>query len=95
MAAEPLKRPSSNYSRVFTSLTAGLFLVVTGAIGWNVSRMSGLFNGGRWHDGPVWWQIGLGTTLLLLGIHWARRIIDPRTPLSARRPPKWVGRGQA
>jgi hypothetical protein len=95
MAAEPLKRPSSRYSRVFTSLTAGLFLVVTGVIGWNVSHLSGLFRGGRWQEGPVWWQIGLGTALLLFGIHSAQRIMYPRAARPARPQPKWVGRGQA
>jgi len=67
-------RPSSRYARVFTSVAAGLFLVVTGVIGWNVSRLHGMFEGGRWQDGPVGWQIGLGIALLLLGAFWSRRV---------------------
>ena len=95
MPAGPLKRPSSRFSRVFSALAAGIFLLVTGVIGWNVSYLHGMFEGGRWHEGPVWWQIALGTALLLLGIHWVRRITDPRTAVPKRAQPKWVGRGQA
>ncbi len=71
-----LRRPSSEYSRVFTSFAAGLFLVVTGAIGWNVNRLHGMFEGGRWQEGPIWWQIGLGTAFLLLGAYWTRRVVS-------------------
>jgi hypothetical protein len=68
------RRPSNTYSRMFTALAAGGFLVVTGSIGWNVSYLHGFFEGGRWVDGPIWWQIALGVGLLLLGVYWSRRL---------------------
>jgi hypothetical protein len=71
----PSQLPSSVYSRTFTALAVGAFLFVTGSIGWDVSYLHGLFAGGRWVHGPVWWQIGLGAGLLVLGGRWFRRLI--------------------
>ncbi len=61
---------------MFSAFTAGVFLVVTGLIGWNVGRHA-TFTEGRWHDGPLWWQIALGFGFLLLSVYWARRPIEP------------------
>jgi hypothetical protein len=61
---------------MFTAVLVGGFLVVTGAIGWNISYLHGFFQGGKWEDGPIWWQIALGAGALLLGVHWARRLGD-------------------
>ena len=80
------RRPSSEYSRVFTAFTAGTGLLVTGIIGLEVGQMRGLFAGTRWADGPIWWQILSGSVLLLLGIYWARRVGRlPGTPDAAPR----------
>jgi hypothetical protein len=96
-ASRPSRRPSKAYSRMFSALAAGAFLLVTGSIGWNVSHMRGFFEGGRWVDGPIWSQIALGAGLLLLGAYWSRRLGGPgwtltRTPRD--RIIKNVGRGK-
>jgi len=83
---------------MFSALAAGAFLLVTGVIGWNVRYLRGFFEGGRWSDGPVWWQIGLGAGLLLLGAYWLRRLVDPRwtfTGVARSRQVKIVGRGRS
>ena len=63
---------------MFSAFAAGAFLVVTGSIGFDVSYMHGVFKGGRWVDGPVWWQIALGVGLLLFGAYTLRRLGEPR-----------------
>ena len=75
-----MRKPSSEYARVFTSIAVGAFLLVTGMIGWNVSYLRGLFEGGRWDTAPILWQVGMGAALILLGTFWARRVnaADPR-----------------
>jgi hypothetical protein len=62
---------------MFSAFAAGASLVVTGAIGFDVSYMHGFFEGGRWVDGPVWGQIALGIGFLLLGVYWSRRLGEP------------------
>jgi|RhiMetdeSRZDD1v2_1073273.scaffolds.fasta_scaffold05650_10 hypothetical protein len=82
---------------MFSALAGGAFLVVTGSIGWSVSRMHGFFEGGRWAGGPIWTQIVLGLGFLLLGVYWSRHLAEPDSP-SARTPParivKNVGSGK-
>ena len=68
------RRPGWQYQRVFSVGFAGLLFFVSGIIGWDLSHSHGLFRGTKWLDGPVWWQIGLGSGLLLLAIVWARRV---------------------
>jgi hypothetical protein len=63
---------------MFSALAFGGFLLVTGVIGLDVSQLRGLFDGTTWVDGPIWWQIALGFGLILLGVHWFRRIAGPR-----------------
>jgi hypothetical protein len=63
---------------MFSAFAFGGFLFVTGAIGLDVSRLRGLFDSARWVDGPIWWQTALGLALILLGVHWFRRIAGPR-----------------
>ena len=70
--------PSSEYSRMFSAFAFGGFLFVTGAIGLDVSYLRGLFDGTKWVDGPIWWQMGLGFLLILLGVYWFRLIAGPR-----------------
>jgi hypothetical protein len=83
---------------MFSAFAAGAFLLVTGLIGWNVRNMRGLFQGGRWEDGPIGWQIALGVVLLLLGRYWARRLGAAGwtfTQAPRDRTIKYVGRGKA
>lgn len=73
-------RPGFEYQRVFSFGAAGLLLTVAGAIGWDLTYSRGWFQGTKWVDGPVWWQVGLGTGLLLLAVFWARRVPSRPTP---------------
>jgi hypothetical protein len=70
-------RPGWQYQRVFSVGFAGLLFFVSGVIGWDLSHSHGWFRGTKWVDRPVWWQIGLGTGLLLLAVVWARRVPMP------------------
>jgi hypothetical protein len=98
MVGAPLRQPSSAYARVFTAFAAGAFLLVTGVIGLDVSYMRGFFEGTKWVPGPVWWQIALGSGLLLLGVYWSRRLGAPRwtsSPTPPARVIKDVGAGKS
>jgi hypothetical protein len=75
-------RPGYQYQRVLSLGVVGLLLTVAGAIGWDVSQAHGLFQGMKWVDGPVWWQIGLGGTLLASAVFMGRRV-----PANATRTP--------
>ncbi len=68
------RRPGWQYQRVFSVGFGGLFLLLAGLFGWDLRYSHGWFQGTRWVDGPVWWQVALGTGLLLLAGHWARRV---------------------
>ena len=72
-------RPGYQYQRVFSVGAFGLWLTIAGVIGWDVSHVRGFFQGTTWVDGPIWWQLGLGTALLALAVFLARRV-----PTSAR-----------
>jgi hypothetical protein len=76
-------RPGWQYQRVFSVGFAGLLLFVSGIIGWDLRHSHGWFRGTTWVDEPIWWQIALGTGLLLLAMFWARRVPTPSA--SARR----------
>ena len=39
-----------------------------------IGRLEVWFQGTTWVDGPIWWQVGLGTGLVLLAGFWARRV---------------------
>jgi hypothetical protein len=65
---------SSEYQRVFSAGAAGLLFTVAGAIGWDLSRSHGFFQGTRWVDGPIWWELGIGVGLLTLAVFWAKRV---------------------
>jgi hypothetical protein len=78
-----LARPGYVYQRVFSATAAGLLFFVGGLIGWDLSDSHGWFQGTKWVDGPVWWEVGVGLGLLLLGGFWARRI-PLRPPQSQR-----------
>jgi hypothetical protein len=75
------RRPSPEYSRMFTAFAVGGYLLVTGAIGFDVSHLHGWFRGGSWVDGRVWWQIALGCVLLLVGMFLSRRLAGGRVTI--------------
>ena len=63
----------------FHALLAGLYFSVTGAIGWQVSGHNPLFIGGRWIDGPVWSQLGVGLACFgFAAFAHNRAVRDPR-----------------
>ena len=70
----------SPYHQVFSSGAAGLLFFVAGLIGWDLKYSRGWFEGTRWVDAPIWWEIALGTALLLLAGFLARRV--PARPTS-------------
>jgi hypothetical protein len=71
------------YQRVISAAVFGLAVLVAGFAGLDIGRLHGWFQGARWMDGPVWWEIGLGAALLTLAVHWARHA---RPSAVARRP---------
>ena len=73
-------RPGAEYQRVFSVGAMGILLTVAGVIGWDLKYVRGWFQGTKWVDGPIWWQIGLGAVLLALASFWARRIPSRLTP---------------
>jgi hypothetical protein len=79
------RRPNYQYQRVFSVAAFGLWLTVAGAIGWDLRDVHGFFQGTRWVDGPIWWQIGLGVPLLALAVVLARRVPHP-APTPIERP---------
>ena len=66
--------PRHQYQRVFSATAAGLLFLVAGLIGWDLKYSHGWFEGTKWVGHPIWWQVGLGTALLLLATFWARRL---------------------
>jgi hypothetical protein len=66
-------RPGRQYHGVFSLGLIGVLYLVSGLVGLDLSRLRGVFAGSRWVAGPVWWQIGLGTSLLLIAGILARR----------------------
>ena len=71
-------QPSYQYHRVFSLGAFGLWLTVAGAIGWDVRHVRGFFQGTKWVDPPIWWQLALGVALLVVAAWLARRV--PYTP---------------
>ena len=67
-------RPGWQYQRVFSVGFAGLLFLIAGLVGWDLQYSHGWFQGTTWVDGPIWWQVGLGTGLVLLAGFWARRV---------------------
>ena len=58
-------RRRNSFFAFFTLTLAGLFLSITGAIGWEPIKRDGPFLIGRWVDGPLWSQIGVGVACLI------------------------------
>jgi hypothetical protein len=66
--------PGWQYRRVFSAGFGGLLFFVAGLIGWDLSHSHGWFEGTKWTDAPIWWQVALGAALLFLAAYWARRV---------------------
>jgi hypothetical protein len=78
MNSKWMARPGG-YQRLFSVTAAGLLFFVAGLIGWDLSYSHGWFQGTKWVDGPVWWEVGLGLGLLLLAGFWVRgRLRSPQ-----------------
>lgn len=67
-------RPGYRYQRIITLGVFGLWLTIAGAIGWDVSRVHGFFQGTTWVDSPIWWELGVGLALLGVAVVLARRV---------------------
>jgi multisubunit Na+/H+ antiporter MnhB subunit len=67
-------QPGWQYQRVLSCGFAGLLFFVSGLIGWDLRYSRGWFQGTKWVDGPIWFQVGLGAGLLALATYWARRV---------------------
>src|SRR5262245_33321450 len=74
--------PGYQYQRVISLGFVGLWFASAGAIGWDLSHVHNFFQGTKWVDGPIWWQIGLGGALLASAVFLARRV-----PADASRSP--------
>ena len=66
--------PGWQYHRVFSVGFGGLLFFVAGLIGWDLSHSHGWFQGTKWVEAPIWWQVAFGTVLLLFAGYWARRV---------------------
>jgi hypothetical protein len=73
-------RPRPEYQRVFSAAAGGLLLLIAGLIGWDLRYSRGWFQGTKWVDGPVWWQVAAGIGLLIVAGLLARRVPPPTSP---------------
>ena len=83
---------------MFSSFTAGAFLLTAGLIGFDVRYMRGWFRGGRWVEPPVWWQLAAGVVLLWVAVYTYRGLRSGwvrAAPAPLRMPTKSAGRGRS
>jgi hypothetical protein len=73
-------RPGWQYQRVFSTGFAGLLFFIAGLSGWDLKYSHGWLQGTNWVDVPIWWEVILGSGLLMLAVFWARRV--PARPSS-------------
>jgi hypothetical protein len=79
-------KPGAHYQRAIGAAATGLFALISGLVGWDISHSHGFFAGTRWVEGPIWWQVGLGLGLLLVAGFLARRVpLRPEHPHPAHR----------
>jgi hypothetical protein len=67
-------QPGYQYQRVISVGFFGLWLTSAGVIGWDLSHVHNFFQGTKWVDGPIWWQIGVGIALLAFAAFLAWRM---------------------
>jgi hypothetical protein len=72
-------RSGWQYQRVISCGVAGLLFFVSGLIGWDLRYSHGWFQGTKWMDGPVWFEVGIGAGLLALATFWSRRVPSSAT----------------
>ena len=81
--AGALAEQQARYLAWLTVLVAILlWLTVAGAIGWDVRHVRGFFQGTKWVDPPIWWQLAFGVALLAVAAFLARRVPYPPRPHS-------------
>jgi len=59
---------------LITAAVFGTLFLVSGLIGWDLRHSHGWFAGARWVTPPVWWELVVGTVLLVIAVVLARRI---------------------
>jgi len=67
-------QPRKQYQNVISATAVGLLFFGSGVVGWDLSYSHGWFQGTKWVDGPAWWQVGLGSGLLLPAGFLVRRV---------------------
>ena len=87
--------PTPAYARFFSSLFAGLLFFVTGVIGFRVGVRGALLGDGRWAEGPILEQVGLGLVFLALAVFFFRRLPAPAGPPAPPRLVRRVGAGKS
>ena len=77
--------PGYQYQRVISVGFMGLSLTLAGAAGLDLRHVHGFFQGTKWADAPIWWQIGAGITLLTFAAALAWRMPSNATRSSVTR----------
>jgi hypothetical protein len=78
-------RPGWQYQRVLSVGMVGLLYLCAGTFGFDFNYKAS--EGITRVEGPIWWQIGLGSALLALAVYWARRVPPQGSRHSAAAPP--------
>jgi hypothetical protein len=56
----------SPFYALFTFGLFGSLFLVTGAVGWRITKRNDLFFSGDWIEGPVWSQVAIGAACLVV-----------------------------
>lgn len=73
MAESSVTQGPSFVALSFTA--AGLFLLVSGVIGYNASRHDRFVEGTAWRDSVIWWEVLAGAALVAMSVYWWRRFL--------------------
>ena len=57
----------------FTATAASALFLISGSIGYNLSKRSRFLTGTAWNDGVIWWQVAVGVVLVPLALYLLRR----------------------